>query len=134
MTTMAKANVVTREAVEKLEHRFGRKRLYWGGGLILLVGLLLTLRSVANRPAQKSPPGPRPVTTAKVITQDVPLYLDEIGTTAAVETVQIQAQVTGQIISREFHDGADVKKAICFLRSIRNRMKRPSRPPRPIRP
>ncbi|MEY2548173.1 MAG: rane fusion protein multidrug efflux system [Verrucomicrobiota bacterium] len=110
MTTMAKAYVVTREAVEKLEHRFGRKRLYWGGGLILLVALLLTLRSVANRPAQKTPPGPRPVTTAKVITQDVPLYLDEIGTTAPVATVQIQAQVTGQIISREFQDGADVKK------------------------
>jgi membrane fusion protein, multidrug efflux system len=110
MTTMAKANVVTREAVEKLEHRFGRKRVYWGGGLILLVALLLILRSAVNRPAQKSPPGPRPVTTAKVITQDVPLYLDEIGTTAAVETVQIQAQVTGQIISREFQDGADVKK------------------------
>jgi multidrug efflux system membrane fusion protein len=110
MTTMAKANVVTREAVEKLEHRFGRKRLYWGGGLILLVALLLTLRGMVNRPNPKSPPGPRPVTTAKVITQDVPLYLDEIGTTAAVETVQIQAQVTGQIISREFQDGADVKK------------------------
>jgi multidrug efflux system membrane fusion protein len=48
--------------------------------------------------------------TAKVITRDVPLYLDEIGTTAAYETVQIQAQVTGQIISRDFQDGADVKK------------------------
>ena len=55
-------------------------------------------------------PGPRPVTTARVITQDVPLYLDEIGTTAAYETVQIEAQVSGQIVSREFKDGADVKK------------------------
>ena len=110
MTTMAKANLVTREAVEKLEHRFGRKKLYWGGGLIVLVALLLTLRTIANRPAPKTAPGPRPVTTAKVITQDVPLYLDEIGSTAAYETVQIQAQVSGQIITREFKDGADVKK------------------------
>jgi multidrug efflux system membrane fusion protein len=110
MTTMARANVVTREAVEKLEHRFGRKRLYWGGGFIVLVALLLTLRGIANRPKQPGPPGPRPITSAKVITQDVPLYLDEIGTTAAYETVQIQAQVSGQIISREFKDGADVKK------------------------
>jgi multidrug efflux system membrane fusion protein len=45
-----------------------------------------------------------------VITQDVPLYLDEIGTTAPFETVQVQAQVTGQILSREFQDGAEVKK------------------------
>ena len=116
MTTMAKANVVTREAVEKLEHRFGRKRLFWGGGFVLLVILLLTLRGFTNKPKASTPPGPRPVTTAKVITQDVPLYLDEIGTTAAYETVQIQAQVSGQIVSREFKDGADVKKGdLLFL-------------------
>ena len=36
--------------------------------------------------------------------------MDEIGTTSAFETVQVQAQVSGQIISREFKDGADVKK------------------------
>jgi multidrug efflux system membrane fusion protein len=116
MTTMTKANVLARDAVGKLEHRFGRRKLYWGGGFILLVALLLTLRSVANRPKQNQPPGPRPVTTAKVITQDVPLYLDEIGNTAAYETVQIQAQVSGQIVSREFKDGGDVKKGdLLFL-------------------
>ena len=47
---------------------------------------------------------------AKVITKDVPLYLDEIGTCAAYETVQVQAQVEWQIIARHFQDGADVKK------------------------
>ena len=47
---------------------------------------------------------------AKVISKDVPLYLDEIGTCAAYETVQVQAQVSGQIIARHFQDGADVKK------------------------
>ncbi|MFZ1220954.1 MAG: efflux RND transporter periplasmic adaptor subunit [Chthoniobacterales bacterium] len=113
---MTKANVLARDAVGKLEHRFGRRKLYWGGGFILLVALLLTLRTVANRPKQNQPPGPRPVTTAKVITQDVPLYLDEIGNTAAYETVQIQAQVSGQIVSREFKDGGDVKKGdLLFL-------------------
>jgi membrane fusion protein, multidrug efflux system len=110
MTTMARANLLTRTTVGKLEHRFGRKGLYWGGGAILLVVLLLTLRGFSNRPKTAAAPGPRPVTTAKVITRDVPLYLDEIGTTAAYETVQIQAQVSGQIISRDFKDGADVKK------------------------
>jgi len=116
MTTMAKANLLARDTVGKLEHRFGRKKLYWGGGLIVLVALLLTLRTIANRPKERQAPGPRPVTTAKVITQDVPLYLDEIGSTAAYETVQIQAQVSGQIISREFKDGGDVKKGdLLFL-------------------
>jgi multidrug efflux system membrane fusion protein len=116
MTTMAKASLHARDAVGKLEHRFGRKKLYWGGGLIVLVALLLTLRTIANRPKEHQAPGPRPVTTAKVITEDVPLYLDEIGNTAAYETVQIQAQVSGQIVSREFKDGADVKKGdLLFL-------------------
>jgi len=116
MTTMTKANLLARDTVGKLEHRFGRKKLYWGGGLIVLVALVLTLRTIVNRPKQTQPPGPRPVTTAKVITQDVPLYLDEIGSTAAYETVQIQAQVSGQIVSREFKDGADVKKGdLLFL-------------------
>jgi multidrug efflux system membrane fusion protein len=52
----------------------------------------------------------RPVTVAKVVAKDVPLYLDEIGTCAAYETVLVQAQVSGQIITRDFKDGADVKK------------------------
>jgi membrane fusion protein, multidrug efflux system len=110
MTTMARANVLARNKVGKLEHRFGRKGLYLGGGAIVLIVLLLAFRSFSNKPKTVAAPGPRPVTTAKVITQDVPLYLDEIGTTAAYETVQIQAQVSGQIVSREFQDGGDVKK------------------------
>jgi multidrug efflux system membrane fusion protein len=115
-TTLAKGNLLARDAAAKLEHRFGRRKIYWGGGFILLVALVLTLRFVANRPQQKQAPGPRAVTAAKVITQDVPLYLDEIGNTAAYETVQIQAQVSGQIVSREFKDGADVKKGdLLFL-------------------
>jgi len=40
----------------------------------------------------------------------VPVYLDEIGTCAAYETVQVQAQVNGVITSRDFQDGSDVKK------------------------
>ena len=60
--------------------------------------------------AKASQPAPRPVLVAKVITKDVPLYLDEIGTCAAYETVQVQAQVSGQILTRDFQDGSDVKK------------------------
>ena len=61
-------------------------------------------------------PPPRNVEVAKVVTRDVPLYLDQIGTTAAYETVQIQAQVSGQIIAREFQDGGDVKKGDLLFR------------------
>ena len=116
MTTMAKANVITREAVGKLEHRFGRKGLYLGGGVILLIVLALMLRGFTSKEKAPTRPPPRPVAAAKVITQDVPLYIDEIGTCAAFETVQVQAQVSGQIIAREFKDGDDVKKGDLLFR------------------
>src|SRR5205823_14936590 len=59
---------------------------------------------------KRGQPPARPVLVAKVIARDMPLYLDEIGTCAAYETVQVQAQVSGQIIARNFQDGADVTK------------------------
>jgi multidrug efflux system membrane fusion protein len=60
--------------------------------------------------AKAAKPPIRPVLVAKVISKDVPIYLDEIGTCAAYETVQVQAQVSGQIMTRDFQDGSDVKK------------------------
>ena len=75
-----------------------------------LVLLLLLFRAFAGRQKATPPPAPRPVDVAKVIQKDVPLYLDEIGTCTAFETVQVQAQVSGQITARNFQDGADVKK------------------------
>jgi multidrug efflux system membrane fusion protein len=116
MTTMTRVNVATREAVVHLEHRFGRKRVKVIGGIIALVVLLLLVRAFVGRPKPTPPPAPRTVEVAKVIQQDVPLYLDEIGTTAAYETVQIQAQISGQIIAREFKDGVDVKKGDLLFR------------------
>ena len=116
MTTMTRVNVATREAVGHLEHRFGRKRVKVIGGIIAFVVLLLLVRAFVGRPKPTPPPAPRTVEVAKVIQQDVPLYLDEIGTTAAYETVQIQAQISGQIVAREFKDGVDVKKGDLLFR------------------
>jgi multidrug efflux system membrane fusion protein len=110
MTTMTRVNVATREAVGHLEHRFGRKRVKIIGGVIALVVLLLLVRAFVGRQKTTPPPAPRTVDVAKVIQKDAPLYLDEIGTCTAFETVQVQAQVNGQITSRNFQDGADVKK------------------------
>jgi multidrug efflux system membrane fusion protein len=115
-TTVSRANVATRETVAHLERRFGRKRVYLGAGAIALVVLVLILRAVVIHTPPKPPPPPRTVETAKVIQKDVPLYLDEIGTCAAFETVQVQAQVSGQIIAREFQDGSDVKQGDVLFR------------------
>jgi multidrug efflux system membrane fusion protein len=113
---MTRANVAAREAVGNLETRFERKRVYVVGGVIALIALVLIFRAFAIRTPDKAPPPPRTVETAKVIQKDVPLYVDEIGTCSAFETVQVQAQVTGQIVSREFQDGSDVKQGDVLFR------------------
>jgi multidrug efflux system membrane fusion protein len=116
MTTLTRANVAARETVERLDTRFGVKRVRWiGGALIVLVALLL-LRKITAPNKQPAAPVARPVAVAKVTIKDVPLYLDEIGNCAAAETVQIQAQVTGQIVSRDFVDGADLTKGDVLFR------------------
>jgi multidrug efflux system membrane fusion protein len=107
---MARVNVATRQAAGQLQHRFGRKRVYIFGGIVGLVALFLVLRFFTGGQKPTPAPAPRPVEVAKVIQKDVPLYLDEIGTCTAFETVQVQAQVSGQITARNFQDGADVKK------------------------
>jgi multidrug efflux system membrane fusion protein len=116
MSTLADVNTAMRERVTHLERRYGRKRVYLVAGAIALLVMLLTIRAVTSRHKPAPPPAPRSVAVAKVITKDVPLYLDEIGTCTAAETVQLQAQVSGQIISREFEDGADVKKGDVLFR------------------
>jgi multidrug efflux system membrane fusion protein len=110
MTTLAGSVTAMRQVVPQLQRRFGRKRLYLGAGAIaILLGLFL-FRGFTGREAPRPPPPPRNVVVSKVIMRDVPLYLDEIGTCASLESVQVQAEVSGQIMSRDFQDGADVKK------------------------
>src|SRR5713101_4868309 len=85
---------------------------WWGYFLFVVLAAFVLFRAFRERAnsAKAAQPPSRPVLVAKVITKDVPLYLDEIGTCGAYETVQVQAQVSGQIMARHFQDGADVKK------------------------
>jgi membrane fusion protein, multidrug efflux system len=53
---------------------------------------------------------PAPVTVAAAVTQDVPVYLDQIGKCVAREVVEIRPQVSGRIMNIHFADGADIKK------------------------
>jgi membrane fusion protein, multidrug efflux system len=50
------------------------------------------------------------VTVAAATSADVPIYIDEIGHAVASESVTVQPQVTGLLMSKHFVDGADVKK------------------------
>src|SRR4051812_16058022 len=98
---VSQVNVAARELVGDLEHRVGgKRRLHVIFGAIGAALLILIARGFLTRPPAKAAPPPRQVVVAKVTTADVPLYLDEIGTTTAFETVDIKAQISGQIISR----------------------------------
>lgn len=109
--TLMRVNEAARGFVGDLEQRVGgKRRMHIIVGIVGIALLVLMFRGFVAKPKGRIGPGPRQVVVAKVTTADVPLYLDEIGTTAAYETVEIKAQVSGQIISREFKDGADVKK------------------------
>ncbi len=111
MVTLEKmTNVVTKATTADLKRKWGAKRLVIVVGIILGVLLLLIWRGFALRQKPSPPPPARIVLVSKVTQKDVPIYLDEIGTCAAYETVQVQAQVSGQIIGRHFQDGGDVKK------------------------
>jgi membrane fusion protein, multidrug efflux system len=107
---MEKVNVATRATIEDLERKGGRKRLYLIVGAIAIVLLLLVVRLISTRKNAPPAPPPRIALVSKVTQKDVPIYLDEIGTCAAYETVQVQAQISGQILTRQFKDGADVKE------------------------
>jgi membrane fusion protein, multidrug efflux system len=110
MTAASKTSTTAEDAIGTLDRHVGRRRLYWIGGIGALVVVILLIRTCSSREKTPPPPPPRPVAAAKAIAKDVPLYLDEIGTCAANESVQVRAQVSGEIVSRDFKDGAYVKK------------------------
>lgn len=53
--------------------------------------------------------GPVPVTVVAVVQKDVPVYLTALGTVQALNTVAVNAQVSGQIQSIHFDEGQEIK-------------------------
>src|SRR3954471_7759169 len=53
---------------------------------------------------------PAPVLVAAAKAADVPVYLDAVGNTKALNTVTVRPQVGGQIVKIAFKEGQDVKK------------------------
>ncbi len=80
------------------------------GILLAISGLCATLAGCVNKaqPNFDRPPAPVVVTTA--VSQDVSNYMDALGKIVARETVSIQPQVSGRIVTIHFTDGANVRK------------------------
>jgi membrane fusion protein, multidrug efflux system len=79
---------------------------------VAIIGLVLLGRSGHGTPnaGPAAQAAAMPVPVAPVVRETVPVYLDYIGTTEAIRTVTLQAQVTGYLASRGAPDGADVKQ------------------------
>ncbi|MDR3531831.1 MAG: efflux RND transporter periplasmic adaptor subunit [Rhodopila sp.] len=65
---------------------------------------------VAADAADPAPPPSVPVTTAAAQRQDVPIFLDGLGTVQALNVVEIKAQVTGTLIALPVREGQEVHK------------------------
>jgi membrane fusion protein, multidrug efflux system len=74
------------------------------------VAAALMLAGCQKPQAPASMQRPAPVTVVAAATEDVPVYLDEIGQGTASESVTMTPQVSGRIIERHFEDGADLKQ------------------------
>ncbi len=60
--------------------------------------------------------GPVPVLAANAQLADVPVYLDGVGTTRALNTVTVRSQVDGKLLSVNFKEGQDVKRGDVLAR------------------
>lgn len=73
--------------------------------VVVVVGVFV----LRGRHAAPSPPPPIPVTAGVVQQQNVPVVIQALGTVQPVETVSVQARVSGQIAKVFFTPGHDVK-------------------------
>ncbi len=71
--------------------------------------LILTAAGCGKDDKSKTPPA-LPVTVAEVKSETLPVYLDYVGFTSSIQSVDINARVEGFLIERAFKDGADVKQ------------------------
>lgn len=94
----------------------GRRRrwIIYGIALIAVAGALYyvfgTSATQQQRRGRFAADGPVPVLVAAATNADVPVYLDAVGTTRALNTVTVRPQVDGKLLSVAFKEGQDVKK------------------------
>lgn len=75
-----------------------------------VAALLLVVPALACRRGEPAAPPPLPVTVAEVRQEKIPVYLEHVGTTEAVSTIQVRARVPGVLEKVLFKEGADVEK------------------------
>jgi multidrug efflux system membrane fusion protein len=102
---------------KRVARSIGRRFVSLTITLLILCGLLylgwnaFQQKQTAGRGGPGARPDlPVPVLAATPRTQDVPVYLDAVGSVRALNTVTVRAQVDGKLIAVNFVEGQDVKK------------------------
>src|SRR5215475_181265 len=85
-----------------------------GGAAILAVVVMIVIwrlgsGSEAPHAAAQTPAPGIPVTAGTVVAQNVPVFLNGIGTVQAYNMVAVKSRVDGQIVKVDFKEGQDVK-------------------------
>jgi multidrug efflux system membrane fusion protein len=83
-----------------------------GGAVVIVIAAAIFGQSSQRQRAGGrfgTPEGPVPVLATEARTADVPVYLDGVGTTRALNMVTVHSQVDGTLISVNFREGQDVK-------------------------
>src|SRR5207253_2536562 len=85
-----------------------------GAAVVVAVGAYVVYGQQQQQQQQKrtraNQDQPAPVLAARVSIADVPIYLDTVGNTKALNTVTVRAQVGGQIVKVGFKEGQDVQR------------------------
>lgn len=91
--------------------RLSRTRLVLGVAAIAAIAFFAWLLAPAHAsPERNAAPDTVAVSTAVVTRQNVPVYLEGLGTVQAFYTVKVTAQVNGQLTDVAFHEGEQVRR------------------------
>jgi len=90
-------------------------------GLLVVGGVAYVIKEYNPEQQKRQRAGrardiPVPVLAAAVKTADVPVYLDGVGTTKALNTVTVRPQVEGKLIEIAFKEGQDVSQGDVLAR------------------
>src|SRR4051812_26480716 len=100
----------------------GRIRVFIIGGLVILLAATAVYYFTGSTDTQQrrsrfgGEGGPVPVLVTPAAKADVPVYLDAVGTTKALNTVTVKAQVDGKLLEVAFKEGQDVKRGDVLAR------------------
>jgi multidrug efflux system membrane fusion protein len=87
-----------------------RRRLLAAGAIVILILLVVILRGRGGRSTPNRPARVVSVVAVPARTGDMPVYLDGLGTVAAINTVTVRSRVDGQLVSVAYREGQLVRQ------------------------